>query len=79
MRDYVCDHGRAYLYFAESVRNNKFLARKCRKASGKECNDATALMGGEPGNLGKGIEGIFYLKTRKKSPFARKIKSKKSG
>jgi hypothetical protein len=77
MRDYVCDHSRAYLYYAESLKNNSFLAKECKSASGKALGNTTALMGGEPGNIGKGVEGIFCLRTNAKKPFARRPKKGK--
>lgn len=68
----ICDHSRAYEYFAESIHDNKFLSKKCNKAR-DECKSEKAYMGGEPGNLGKGVEGFYLLTTNAESPYGKGI------
>lgn len=69
--DYVCDHSRSIDYFTESVNGpeNKFVATKVDKqlAQGGE----EVLMGGYPGNLGKSVQGNYYLETNEDSPFGK--------
>lgn len=68
----TCAHGRAPLFFAESVRNNRFVATRC--ASFDEVNNGRCtwqsgghMMGGEPANAG--LNGYFYVTTNSNSPF----------
>lgn len=65
----VCDHARAHDYYAESISGvSSFKATKC-KSFLKGCNGDKVSMGGYPGNMEKGVEGIFYLQTNKRSPY----------
>lgn len=66
--DYECDHSRAYIFFAESIVNNRFRASKCEGFL-INCTGENSFMGGEPGHVNKRAEGIYYLKTNAKSPF----------
>lgn len=41
----ACAHGRSYLYYAESVKSNKFVGKKCadyKSYTGGKCNSAAA-------------------------------------
>lgn len=67
-----CAHSRAHALFAESINSNRFVARRCnnyQEIVNRSCNGAgTAIMGGEPGNIG--LTGIFFFQTNSNSPFA---------
>lgn len=69
-RNFQCDHSRANDYYAESIANNKFTARKCAGFL-TNCTGEAATMGGDPGNIDKGFKGVFYLSTNHKHPFGR--------
>lgn len=68
-----CAHSRAHEFFAETIISERFVARRCdsyQEISRRNCNGSgTALMGGEPGNIG--LRGIFFVETNGNSPFAR--------
>lgn len=74
-RDYRCDHSRAYQLYADSLNEvNKFYARKCLKRNGLagcKLSRQHAYMGGEPGNIGKGIKGAYWLSTNGQSPYGK--------
>ncbi|XP_015115611.2 pancreatic triacylglycerol lipase [Diachasma alloeum] len=68
----ACSHGRAYVYFTESIISESgLLATKCdtwdqfRMGS---CNESPVVFMGEPVN--HAARGNFFLKTRSESPFA---------
>ena len=70
----MCNHSRAYLYFVESILNNRFMANKCANyyeiTTGNCTIQATGLiMGGEPPSYG--LTGVFVLSTNGRSPFGR--------
>lgn len=68
----LCDHSRAFNLFAESLNSNQLWGRRCNNItevpSGK-CLGEGASMGGEPGNGGNTLPGIYYLRTNANSPF----------
>ncbi|XP_076253484.1 pancreatic triacylglycerol lipase-like [Rhynchophorus ferrugineus] len=67
-----CDHNRAWVYFAESIRNNQFLAQQCHnfeEYSSHNCYGHHALMGGL--DVDVSIKGTYYLITNEHSPFGR--------
>ncbi|XP_055599612.1 pancreatic triacylglycerol lipase-like [Uranotaenia lowii] len=73
----VCAHNRVNELFAESVStDNGFNSMRCLNhdeiLSGR-CTPTGpyAKMGGEPSNHGRGVEGVFYLRTNSAWPFAR--------
>lgn len=70
-----CGHSRSWEFFAESITSKEgFWAQQCRSyvdIVDKKCVSSGQLsrqMGGEP--LTVKSEGVYYLKTNKKSPFA---------
>lgn len=71
----ICSHNRAWEFFAESVRNsNGFWATRCSGIDAirkKKCpsSGGNQIMGGEP--INRGANGVFYLTTNGKSPFAK--------
>jgi pancreatic triacylglycerol lipase len=70
----ACAHGRVNDFYAESVRNNRFVSRRCAnygQITSRNCpagQGTNALMGG---NISKGISGVFFLETNAASPFGR--------
>lgn len=70
----MCSHSRAFEFFAESIRNsNGFWATRCSGWSAiqnRNCPSAGAnqVMGGEPVN--RGANGVFFLQTNPRPPFA---------
>lgn len=70
----MCSHSRAWEVFAESIRNsNGFWATRCNNFDAikkKKCPSSgnSQVMGSEPVN--RGANGIYYLSTNSKSPFA---------
>ncbi|XP_040168740.1 pancreatic lipase-related protein 2-like [Anopheles arabiensis] len=74
----TCAHGRAFQFFAESVRTAQsgFNSIRCGNYDqilNNNCvsSGANARMGGEPSNIGRGVNGVFFLTTNANSPFAR--------
>ncbi|XP_062533323.1 pancreatic triacylglycerol lipase-like [Armigeres subalbatus] len=72
----ICDHNRVNELFAESVStDNHFIAMQCANyqeiLNGVCTVGSYAKMGGEPSNRGRGVSGVFYLRTNSASPFAR--------
>ncbi|XP_066246981.1 pancreatic triacylglycerol lipase-like [Euwallacea similis] len=69
----ACSHSRAYEYFAESLKSNNFVTKKCdtyRNYDRNRCdNNVSSYMGGYP--IKETEEGEYYLKTSNASPFAR--------
>nr|XP_023026559.1 pancreatic triacylglycerol lipase-like [Leptinotarsa decemlineata] len=66
-----CNHGRAYLLFAESIRNkNAFKSRRCdsfeNAVQGKCYEESDVYMGQSETYR----DGIYYLKTRDESPYS---------
>lgn len=70
--DALCDHGRAFSFFAESLNNNQFWARRCNNINeiSGVCTGPEALMAGEPGNYLNNVFGIYALRTNANPPFA---------
>lgn len=70
----TCSHSRAYQFFAESINNNNFRGIPClwNEVEQGNCSPGgnSATMGGEPSNHGRGVFGLFYLRTGENSPFA---------
>lgn len=73
-----CSHSRAWQYFAESINNNKFWGKRCRRHFmvsiwDHECEpiEPTSRMGGEP--LTKGLKGVYFLETNEKPPYAKGV------
>ncbi|XP_055316132.1 inactive pancreatic lipase-related protein 1-like [Sitodiplosis mosellana] len=71
----VCAHRRAYEYYLESIYHPEFYAFHCDSYTDLvkgECSvvKRPVMMGGETGNTVR-VEGVFYLITTGKSPFAR--------
>lgn len=70
--DSNCSHGKAVLYFAESVSSNKFLAVKCLDwntfKNGACSNNPRVVMG--YGASASTPEGDYYLTTGPIYPFA---------
>ncbi|XP_060516297.1 pancreatic lipase-related protein 2-like [Cylas formicarius] len=68
-----CAHNRAWEYLAESITDNKFVARKCnsyRDFQRDRCDQGFTLMGGLL-TLDKSARGNYYLDTNSASPYAR--------
>ncbi|XP_053685620.1 pancreatic triacylglycerol lipase-like [Sabethes cyaneus] len=71
-----CAHSRAHELFAESVSTTAgFRATRCAShdevlQGGCTSTGAGALMGGEPSNHGRGVNGIFWFATNSAVPFA---------
>ncbi|XP_019880326.2 pancreatic triacylglycerol lipase [Aethina tumida] len=67
----TCAHSRSYMYFAESIRNNKFVARNCDSfknySNGKCSSNVKSVMGGF--KVDKSVDGEFYLETNSVEPF----------
>ncbi|XP_055538344.1 pancreatic triacylglycerol lipase-like [Wyeomyia smithii] len=71
-----CAHTRSHEMFAESISSaTGFRATRC--GSHDEINagnctpsGADAMMGGEPSNHGRGVNGVFHLRTNSAAPFA---------
>lgn len=62
---HVCSHSRSISYFAESLENSQsFKSTRCESEDG-----AKAFMGGQPGNMDKGITGKFCVETDDDYPF----------
>lgn len=71
----VCSHARSIYLLAESI-NSKvaFQGIKCEDGENvSKCSGRVATMGGRSNNINE--VGVFYLKTRNASPFARKLQS----
>lgn len=71
----TCAHLRASEYFAESITSDGFIAQRCESFADINKNRCTVespdeliIMSPEPANFG--LEGIFFLKTNPKSPYA---------
>jgi transposase-like protein len=61
LRNYDCDHSKAYKLYAKSVRKNqRYKASKCKKYL-EDCNLGSAYMGGYPTNNGKNVFGVYKL------------------
>ncbi|XP_050079714.1 uncharacterized protein LOC126567538 [Anopheles maculipalpis] len=74
----TCAHSRAHQFFAESVRpaQSGFNSVRCANYDqilNNNCvsSGANARMGGEPSNIGRGVNGVYFLTTNAQSPFAR--------
>ncbi|XP_046750693.1 pancreatic lipase-related protein 3-like [Diprion similis] len=69
----TCAHSRAYLYYTESLKKNKFVARKCHSylwyRLGLCGSKSKSTMGGKV--LSTSASGKYFLKTNKNSPFHR--------
>lgn len=69
-----CAHGRAPIYFAESINSFGFVAQRCGKSSDIDrgsckVQDEKVIMRPEPPNVG--LTGSFYLSTNKNWPYAK--------
>jgi pancreatic triacylglycerol lipase len=69
----TCAHGRAVLFYAESVNSNRFNARRCAnhgQITNRNCptGQGSGMMGGD---ASKSLSGVFFLETNANSPFAR--------
>ncbi|ERL94834.1 pancreatic lipase-related protein 2 isoform X1 [Dendroctonus ponderosae] len=68
-----CAHSRAYVYFAESLNSNKFIAKQCDTYSNfdrNRCeNNVSSRQGGYPVERASS-DGKYFLKTNRASPFA---------
>ncbi|KAG5668798.1 hypothetical protein PVAND_016724 [Polypedilum vanderplanki] len=68
----ACAHERSNLFYSESVRSNRFVARRCTgyaQITARNCpGSGTGIMGGD---ASKSINGVFFLETNAASPFAR--------
>ncbi|KAG5874453.1 hypothetical protein JTB14_011322 [Gonioctena quinquepunctata] len=66
----ICNHGRAYLLFAESIRNkNAFKSTKCNTLADSfegKCQESEVYMGQKETYR----NGIYYFKTREKPPYS---------
>lgn len=67
-----CSHGRSYVYFAESINNDSFIARKCDNFFEYTFNlcdsNPTARMGGVTPDYS--AEGEYFLFTNSEAPYA---------
>ncbi|CAH1098563.1 unnamed protein product [Psylliodes chrysocephalus] len=67
----VCNHGRAYRLFAESIRDkNAFKSIKCKsihEAALSKCTEDSDVYMGQPETYSD--NGIYYFKTRSKPPY----------
>jgi pancreatic triacylglycerol lipase len=68
---------RAIALYIESLRNNQFWANRCESHNNMNRNVCRltpgASMAGEPSNLGRNIQGIYFLETNSNSPFGRGV------
>lgn len=69
----ICNHRRAFEFFAESINSNRLWARRCNNLNEVEngCTGAGVVMGGEPSNRAINLRGIFHLTTNAATPFGR--------
>lgn len=77
----VCSHERAHIYFAEALRSKRgFWSKKCKSFEDVEedvcdinshSNGSLVLMAAELSKANYIPEGLFYLETNRKAPFAR--------
>ncbi|XP_050089744.1 phospholipase A1-like [Anopheles aquasalis] len=74
----TCAHSRAWQFFGESIRTAQsgFNSVRCGNYDqilNNNCvsSGANARMGGEPSNIGRGVNGVYHLITNAQSPFAR--------
>ncbi|KAG5672839.1 hypothetical protein PVAND_002928 [Polypedilum vanderplanki] len=67
----ACAHERSNLFYAESVRSARFVARQCsgyQQILARNCPGiGSGIMGGD---IGKSLRGVFFLQTNSASPFA---------
>ncbi|XP_049544968.1 phospholipase A1-like [Anopheles darlingi] len=73
----TCAHSRAWQFFGESIRTAQsgFNSVRCANYDqivNNNCvsSGANARMGGEPSNIGRGVNGVYFLTTNAQSPFA---------
>jgi pancreatic triacylglycerol lipase len=71
-----CAHGRAPIYFAESINSSGFKAQRCASPEEIKKNKCTTedpderiVMTPEPAHIG--LSGFFYVTTNSDSPFAK--------
>ncbi|XP_050091952.1 uncharacterized protein LOC126575349 [Anopheles aquasalis] len=73
-----CAHSRAHELYAESVSTPVgFRATRCAShgeiVAGQCTNTGSAVMGGQPSNQGRGVNGMFIVTTNGNSPFAQAL------
>lgn len=70
----ACAHERVNRIFAESIRTGGFTSTPCYESEirrGRCTREGPrAVMGGQPSNRGRGVEGIYWLETTRSSPFS---------
>lgn len=68
-----CSHSRSYEYYAESINNNGFLARKCGSSKDFEKGKCNSNPIGHMGGLlpDFNVKGSYYLNTNSQSPYAK--------
>ncbi|KAF2894031.1 hypothetical protein ILUMI_12140 [Ignelater luminosus] len=67
-----CNHGRATLYFIESISSSNFISTSCsscKKFGLKQCESSPTIIMGE--NCPSTVSGEYYLSTNAKAPFAK--------
>jgi pancreatic triacylglycerol lipase len=70
----ACAHERSNLFYSESIRSNRFAARRCAAGYSAIVNRNCPTGGGTGtmgGNASKSLSGVFFLETNSASPFAR--------
>lgn len=67
----ICNHARAFQYFAESINSDRLWGRRCNSLAevATGCSGEGFSMGGEPSNIGIALRGIFHMTTNAESPF----------
>lgn len=66
----ACSHSRSYELLSESIKSDKFVARKCKSlkdAKSGNCNGDKFILKGDLSSVD--AEGIYWFKTNNKSPF----------
>lgn len=78
----TCAHSRSYLLFAESILSDVgFGSTKCTSfdevwSGSCTSSGAAALMGGEPSNNGRIVDGIYRFDTNTQAPFAQGLEER---
>lgn len=75
----ICSHVRAVVYYIESIKNKSaFRAKRCSRESiflekEKQGDRKCSSYRNQMGYYAKRISGVYYVKTKSKTPFSCKI------
>lgn len=70
----ICDHGRAVLFYVESINSNRLASNRCTSLDELRQNircTGELLVMGEPSNAINSRRGIYQVFTNSQSPFGR--------